>query len=248
MSKKDGKFAEDFAENIRNMMETHDLPHINISVENLKTPDIESKTPLTVLSAKIEAVVNILVWDYSAGMLEAGFLLKQLEDQVESLMDLGSYLRLRYDGGTSKKGRANKPGTEGVGNKPEVDESEGDKDVQEPLPQIFSDILKELAKEPISKKVAAAKKVPTKAKAKAKKVAEDLETVAAEVAAVKAAAVIAAAKATAAELEAEIVKKATTRRKIPKTKKEKTPKPTPIPKIFSDTLKEVMDKKKRPGK
>jgi len=30
--------------------------------------------------------------------------------------------------------------------------------------------------------------------------------------------------------------------------KKKALKPTPIPKIFSDTLKEVMDKKKRPGK
>ena len=238
-NKKDGKFAEDFAENIRNMMETHDLPHINISVENLKTPDIESKTPLTVLSAKIEAVVNILVWDYSAGMLEAGFLLKQLEDQVESLMDLGSYLRLRYDGGTSKKGIANKTGTtQGVGNKPEVDESEGGEDTtqgaQGPLPQIFSDILKELVEEPFSKKPAAAKKVS--AKAKAKKVAE-LKALTGK-----------KAKEKSAELEAEIVKKATTRKKIPKTKKEKTPKPTPIPKIFSDTLKEVMDKKKRPGK
>ena len=189
----DGKFAEDFAENIRNLMDAHGLPHINISVEKIKTPYTETKTPLTVLSAKIEAVVNILLWDYSAGMLEAGFLLHQLENQVEDIMNLGSYLRLRYDGGTSKKGRANKTGTtsgEGVGNKPRGDESEGGEDAtQGPLPQIFSDILKELTKEPLSKKPAAAKKVS--AKAKAKKVP---------------------AKAK--------VKKATTRKKIPKTEGE----------------------------
>ena len=151
------KYSEDFADNIRNLMETNNLPHIKIVIENIKTSYTESKTPLTVLSAKIEAVVNVLLWDvYTTDMMEAGFLLHQLEDQIESLMALGSYLRLRHDGGASTRRRPQP-------------QSKSKEEPQEPIPKIFSDILKDLATKSTPKKAAKADKPAPKKAAKAKK-------------------------------------------------------------------------------
>ena len=81
----DDNYAEHFAGQIREMMENFDLPYLKITVEDISVPYADSKTPLTVLSAKIEALVNALLWDaMSANMSEAGFILSQLEDHVDS--------------------------------------------------------------------------------------------------------------------------------------------------------------------
>ena len=135
----DDNYAEHFAGQIRDMMEKFDLPYLKITVEDISVPYADSKTPLTVLSAKMEALVNALLWDaMSANMSEAGFILSQLEEHVDSLISLSAYLRLEHDirenGGENplsptmpyRKAKKKKPP------KPE------------PIPQIFSDTLKEI--------------------------------------------------------------------------------------------------------
>tara|TARA_R110000824_G_scaffold399985_1_gene606522 strand:+ start:948 stop:1382 length:435 start_codon:yes stop_codon:yes gene_type:complete len=136
--------VEHFASQLREMMEKFDLPYLKISIQDIDTSYTDSeitdsKTPLTVLSSKIEALVNALLWDTMATrMPEAGFLLSQLEDQVDSLMSLSGYLRLIHDkkinGGKGGKQPKRKP----VGKKVPK---------PEPLPKIFSDTLKEILDE-----------------------------------------------------------------------------------------------------
>ena len=138
----DDKYAEQFAGKIREMMENFDLPYLKITVEDISVPYTDSKTPLTVLSAKMEALVNALLWDaMSANMSEAGFLLSQLEDHVDSLISLSAYLRLEHD--TRESGETKKenplspvmPYRKAKKKKPPE---------PEPIPQIFSDTLKEI--------------------------------------------------------------------------------------------------------
>ena len=139
----DDNYAENFAGQIREMMENFDLPYLKITVEDISVPYADSKTPLTVLSAKIEALVNALLWDaMSANMSEAGFILSQLEDHVDSLISLSAYLRLEHD--IREHGEEESKENPLAPIMPYRKAKKKKPPKPEPIPQIFSDTLKEI--------------------------------------------------------------------------------------------------------
>jgi len=168
--------VEHFAGQLREMLEKFGLPYLKISIRDIDTSYTDSeitdseitdseitdseitdsKTPLRVLSSKIERLVNALLWDTMGTRApEAGFLLTQLEDQVDSLISLSDYLRVLRDKiVTGKKGDQQPP--------PMPDSKSVGKKVPkpEPIPKIFSDTLKDILTD--LDEQSAAKKKPSK--------------------------------------------------------------------------------------
>ena len=134
MTKDNDRYSEDWADNIRGMMQSAGLPYLRVGIDNINSDYADAQTPLTVLAAKMESLVNILLWDvYTSDMMSAGLLLHQFEDQIENLMALGSYLRLRHDGGAGTTPK-----------RPRQQRKEEPPEPPEPIPKIFSEILKDI--------------------------------------------------------------------------------------------------------
>ena len=90
-------FSEQFADDIRKMMEHFKLPYIEITLHNEHDEDSPT-SPLNEISNKMEALVNALLGDVMfAGMEEGSFLLNHFENQIEDLLSLSSYLRLKHE-------------------------------------------------------------------------------------------------------------------------------------------------------
>ena len=90
-------FSEQFADDIRKMMEHFKLPYIEITLHNEHDED-RPTSPLNEISNKMEALVNALLgYVMFAGMEEGSFLLNHFENQIEDLLSLSSYLRLKHE-------------------------------------------------------------------------------------------------------------------------------------------------------
>ena len=154
----DNDSPEEFADAIRDLMDHFNLPYVKISIYN-EQEDGPISISLKYVSLKIEALINALLSDIMlAHMNEAGYLLNQLENQVDSLLAFSAYLRLQ-----NEKSRLDFT----LSDKMEEAKSEKRNAAQAtPIPKIFSDILKnintpkkdEKVDKPAPKKAAKAKK------------------------------------------------------------------------------------------
>ena len=99
MSYKENSFNEDgvpveYLEELRQLLSDFNLPFITINLHKTASHD----APLLSLTSKIEAVVNSLLSDiFFARMDEGGYLLGSLENSLDSLLTLSSYLRLKHE-------------------------------------------------------------------------------------------------------------------------------------------------------
>ena len=99
MSYKENSFNEDgvpveYLEELRQLMSDFNLPFITINIHNKEKHD----APLLIICGKIEAVINSILADiFFARMDEGGYLLGSLESNLDSLLTLSSYLRLKHE-------------------------------------------------------------------------------------------------------------------------------------------------------
>ena len=81
-------------------MQDFNLPFITINIHNKEKHD----APLLIICGKIEAVINSILADiFFARMDEGGYLLGSLESNLDSLLTLSSYLRLKHEKGKLSK-------------------------------------------------------------------------------------------------------------------------------------------------
>jgi len=105
MSYKENSFNEDgvpveYLEELRQLMQDFTLPYITINIHNKEKHD----APLLIICGKIEAVINSILADiFFARMDEGGYLLGSLESNLDSLLTLSSYLRLKHEKGKLSK-------------------------------------------------------------------------------------------------------------------------------------------------
>ena len=125
--------ADQFAEDIREMMKHFNLPYLEITIHNEGDDDVRS--PLKQISAKTEALINALLGDVMfAGMEEGSFLLNHFENQVEDLLSFSSYLRLKHE----------KQKLQGVV-KDQLKQYMNNKKSEEiPIPKVFAKALEEI--------------------------------------------------------------------------------------------------------
>ena len=127
--------AEEFAREIKEVMKEYGLPYVEITIYN-ESPEDKSRSPLKHVSLKMEALVNALLGDMMfAGMEEAGFIINQLENQVGDLLTLSAYLRLKHE--RMKLNKVLKSKIENV--------NKQKKAVSVPIPEVFREVLKEIA-------------------------------------------------------------------------------------------------------
>ena len=84
---------EEYILEVRQLMREFDLPYVEIE---LKNEDFES--PLLNVSHKLEAAINSIIADIFLAKMEEGvYLLGSLELDVDNLLTLSSYLRLKHE-------------------------------------------------------------------------------------------------------------------------------------------------------
>ena len=98
MSYKENSFEDgiplEYLEELRQLMQDFNLPFITINIHNKEKHD----APLLIICGKIEAVINSILADiFFARMDEGGYLLGSLESNLDSLLTLSSYLRLKHE-------------------------------------------------------------------------------------------------------------------------------------------------------
>ena len=125
--------ADQFAEDVREMMKHFNLPYLEITIHNEGDDDVRS--PLKQISAKTEALINALLGDVMfAGMEEGSFLLNHFENQIEDLLSFSSYLRLKHE----------KQKLQGVV-KDQLKQYMNNKKSEEiPIPKVFAKALEEI--------------------------------------------------------------------------------------------------------
>lgn len=104
MSYKENSFEDgiplEYLEELRQLMQDFNLPFITINIHNKEKHD----APLLIICGKIEAVINSILADiFFARMDEGGYLLGSLESNLDSLLTLSSYLRLKHEKGKLSK-------------------------------------------------------------------------------------------------------------------------------------------------
>jgi len=91
---------KEYIEELRQLMSDYNLPFITIQAHNKESQD----TPLLIICGKIEALVNSVLSDiFFARMKEGGYLLASLEGNLDNLLSLSSYLRLKHEKGKLSK-------------------------------------------------------------------------------------------------------------------------------------------------
>ncbi len=84
---------EEYILELRQLMREFDLPYIEINVKNE-----DFKSPLLNVSHKMEAAINSIIADIFLAKMEEGvYLLGSLELDVDNLLTLSSYLRLKHE-------------------------------------------------------------------------------------------------------------------------------------------------------
>ena len=84
---------EEYILELRQLMREFDLPYIEINVKNE-----DFKSPLLNVSHKLEAAINSIIADIFLAKMEEGvYLLGSLELDVDNLLTLSSYLRLKHE-------------------------------------------------------------------------------------------------------------------------------------------------------
>ena len=84
---------EEYILELRHLMREFDLPYIEINVKNE-----DFKSPLLNVSHKMEAAINSIIADIFLAKMEEGvYLLGSLELDVDNLLTLSSYLRLKHE-------------------------------------------------------------------------------------------------------------------------------------------------------
>ena len=104
MSYKENSFEDgiplEYLEELRQLMQDFNLPFITINIHNKEKHD----AALLIICGKIEAVINSILADiFFARMDEGGYLLGSLESNLDSLLTLSSYLRLKHEKGKLSK-------------------------------------------------------------------------------------------------------------------------------------------------
>ena len=128
-------YPEEFAKDVRNMMQHFNLPYIEVNTHNENDEVVNS--PLKTVSYKIEALINALLGDIMfAGMEEGSFLLNHLENQIEDLLQFSSYLRLRHEKGKLDV-RLKKEVLKNISNKRKSEE-------ENPVPKVFTEALADI--------------------------------------------------------------------------------------------------------
>tara|TARA_R110002020_G_C15933081_1_gene743981 strand:+ start:287 stop:685 length:399 start_codon:yes stop_codon:yes gene_type:complete len=84
---------EEYILELRQLMREFDLPYIEIELKNE-----DFKSPLLNVSHKLEAAINSIIADIFLAKMEEGvYLLGSLELDVDNLLTLSSYLRLKHE-------------------------------------------------------------------------------------------------------------------------------------------------------
>ena len=84
---------EEYILELRQLMREFDLPYIEINVKNE-----DFKSQLLNVSHKMEAAINSIIADIFLAKMEEGvYLLGSLELDVDNLLTLSSYLRLKHE-------------------------------------------------------------------------------------------------------------------------------------------------------